>query len=220
MLEFTFFSFSANSGLAWNSFPRPRRAPRSLRKLRSIANARIPRNRKRRPDFFLLRRATSPSPADQKSIRHREQQHAIIRLIHDDGEIGELVDGDTKLRRPWETKGLRRLDWARNRIHDGCRFARKVGSQNRARLRVDRQRRGINTDACRTGRTSVRVESGDHVAAARVDVEQPWICRAGGYSGIENNARGSCTDASDGNGGAQRGTSQADVHGVQSADGR
>lgn len=38
------------------------------------------------------------------SIGHREQQNAVVRLIHDHSKIGELVDGHTELRRVGEGK--------------------------------------------------------------------------------------------------------------------
>jgi hypothetical protein len=31
-------------------------------------------------------------------VRHREDEHPVIGLIHDDGKIRELVDSNTKLR--------------------------------------------------------------------------------------------------------------------------
>ena len=58
------------------------------------------------PSYF----GRKPSPGG-RSIGHREQQNAIVRLVHNNGQISKLVDGHAKLWRARQTQGLARRKW-------------------------------------------------------------------------------------------------------------
>src|SRR4029077_11110919 len=47
-----------------------------------------------------------------RSVGHREEQHPLIGLIHDDGQIRELINGHTKRRRAGQALRLNRLERA------------------------------------------------------------------------------------------------------------
>src|SRR6266852_6188584 len=81
-------------------FPHPQWALRPSHKRCSIADARITRNKK--PASYSPRYAFPVGSL----IRHREQQHPVISLIHDDGKIRKLVNGHAELCRPRQAERL------------------------------------------------------------------------------------------------------------------
>ena len=149
---------------------------RNKRPESSIACARTGAGPSKLPSLFAqgkqdkLKHAPYNYTATSKLIGHRENQYAIVGLIHNHGKIRKRIDGHPKLRRPRQTKRLNRLH-LRNRVHDGCGFPRKIRSQNRATLRIHRKRRRINSNASLIRPTSIRIDRRDQIGATRIDVE-------------------------------------------------
>jgi hypothetical protein len=52
------------------------------------------------------------------SVRHREQQHPAIGLIHEDRQIRKLIDGHPKRGRAGQAECLNGLERATERVDD------------------------------------------------------------------------------------------------------
>src|SRR5262245_2847935 len=80
-----------------------------------------------------------------RSVGHRENQNPVVRLISEDGQIRELVDGDAKLSRAAQAVGPARSKRVSDGVDDRNGLAREVGCNDSAGLRIQRQRSRVDT---------------------------------------------------------------------------
>src|SRR5690348_5620032 len=96
-----------------------------------------------------------------------------------------------------------RLEGTRDGIHDGSGVTSKVGSENRARLRINRQRSRVDAHAHRTAATGVGIELLDGVRSAGVGIKNAGVRGVRKNSWIENDAGRRAGHESGGNRGAE-----------------
>src|SRR5215472_2289159 len=93
----------------------------------------------------------------------------------------------------------------------------RVGCENRARLRINRQRRRVDPYAHGTAAAGVRVELRDRVRPAGVGVKSSGVRGVRNHSWIEDDAGGRAGDEAGRNCGAENRSCEADLDHVKRA---